>query len=262
MLALIAGRGTLPKVVAAAQTRPPLVCALEGAAPEGLSVDLSFRLERLGSFFALLKRRGVTRVCLAGGIDRPALDPLKLDLRTLALLPRILTALRRGDDGALRAALGLFERAGFEIVAAHEAAPGLLPSPGVPTQARPGPEAREEALLGDRVIAEMGRADLGQASIIRGASVLAREGDNGTDAMLRGLGYFARGAVLYKAPKPGQDRRVDLPTIGPGTADRVAEKALRGIIVEAGGVIVLEPAEVIRRLDRAGAFLWVREPGA
>lgn len=257
MLALIAGRGRLPRAVAEAQPETPLVCALDGHCPEGLTPDLTFRIERLGGLMATLQRRGISRICLCGGVDRPAIRPSAFDWRTLLLVPRIRRALGRGDDGALRGIIALFEDRGFSVIAAHEAAPGLLPPAGAPTTAQP--DAGSEARIGDRVIAEMGRADLGQACVIRGDAVVAREDDSGTDAMLRGLPQAAEGGILYKAPKPGQDRRADLPTIGPETAAGAIRAGLRGIVVEAGGVIVLDRAEVIRRLDEAGLWLWVRE---
>ncbi|ETX16632.1 phosphatidate cytidylyltransferase [Roseivivax halodurans JCM 10272] len=257
MLALIAGRGRLPRAVAEAQPEPPLVCALDGHRPEGLTPDLTFRIERLGGLMETLRRRGISRICLCGGVDRPTIRPSAFDWRTLLLVPRIRRALTRGDDGALRSIIALFEERGFTVIAAHEAAPDLLPPAGAPTTVQP--DARAEARLGDGVIAEMGRADLGQACVILGGGVIAREDDSGTDAMLRGLGPDARGGVLYKAPKPDQDRRADLPTIGPETASGAIRAGLRGIVIEAGGVIVLDRAEVIRRLDQAGLWLWVRK---
>ncbi|ETX30751.1 LpxI family protein [Roseivivax isoporae] len=258
-LALITGRGALPRAVAEAQTVPPLVCALSGHAPEGLVPDIVFRLERLGGLMARLRRRGVDRICLCGGIDRPRLSPFAFDLATLRLLPTIRRALRRGDDGALRLTVALFETAGFTVVGAHEAAPGLLPPAGVPTAAEPDGATRADVRAGDAILAEMGRADLGQACILRDGQALARERDSGTDAMIAGLGTAGRGAILFKAPKPGQDRRVDLPTIGPATAAAAVAAGLRGIVIEAGGVIVLDRDEVVRRLDAAGLFLWLRE---
>ena len=69
------------------------------------------------------------------------------------------------------------------------------------------------------------------------------------------------GAILYKAPKPGQDRRADLPTIGPKTVEGAARAGLRGIVVAAGGVIVLERARVIEMCAQAGLFLVVQDAG-
>ncbi len=259
MLALIAGRGRLPRAVAEAQAERPLVCVLDGHAPEGLAPDLSFRLERLGGLMARLRDRGVDRICLCGAVDRPEIRPLAFDFATIRMLPDLRRALGHGDDGALRGVIALFEARGFGVIAAHEAAPALLPDAGVPTRATPDPAAKVEAAAGDRVIEDMGRADLGQASVLKGRDTVAREDDSGTDAMLGRLGPEACGGVLYKAPKPGQDRRVDLPTIGPETAEGAIRAGLRGVVIEAGGVIVLDRAEVIRRLDDAGLWLWVRE---
>ncbi|WP_425100677.1 LpxI family protein [Tropicibacter sp. S64] len=258
MLALIAGRGALPPAVVAALPDAPLICALEGSEPDRLTADHVFRLERLGGFLNGLKRRGVTELCLCGSVDRPRLSLLRLDFATLKLVPGIKRALAHGDDGALRIVIALIEEAGFKVVAAHEVAPALLPPAGVLTRVQPDKEARHAAEEGDRVSLSQAREDLGQACVVRGGEVIAREGQDGTDAMLARM-EPSPGAVFYKATKPGQDRRADLPVIGPETARRVVELGLAGIVIEAGGVMVLDRAEVIRTLDKAGLFLWVRE---
>ena len=69
---------------------------------------------------------------------------------------------------------------------------------------------------------------------------------------------MGRGGVLFKAPKPDQDRRVDLPTIGPETARGVVVAGLDGIVIADRGVMVLDQQKVRDTLDRAGLFLWVR----
>ncbi len=294
MLALICGTGALPAAVAAAQDRPPLVCVLEGFAPDDLSADLTFRLEHLGTLLETLQTRGVSEICLCGAITRPVLYPAQIDAATQPLVPVIRAALGQGDDGALRAVIAVFEDSGFTLRAAHELAPGLLMGAGVPTLRSPGPQARadtQEALL---ALAEMGRRDIGQSCIVRDGSVVALEGQDGTDAMLKGQGHSMptpwdqgdplgwltdqagealqsaadwlsgpqapprAGGILFKAPKPGQDRRADLPTIGPRTAMAAAEAGLDGIVIEAEGVIVIEQGQVLQILDACAMFLWVR----
>ena len=59
----------------------------------------------------------------------------------------------------------------------------------------------------------------------------------------------------------GQDRRADLPVIGLGTPDAVSAAGLSGIVIEAGGVMVLDRARTVARCDQLGLFLWVREKG-
>ena len=58
-----------------------------------------------------------------------------------------------------------------------------------------------------------------------------------------------------KAPKPTQDRRFDLPSIGPVTAERAASAGLAGIAVIAGATIMAEPERLIEAADRAGIFV-------
>ncbi|WP_372612544.1 LpxI family protein [Aquicoccus sp.] len=264
MLALIAGRGYLPDKVVAALNEPPVICALADCLPDRLDPDLMFRLETLGTFLLTLGERGVSEVCFCGAIDRPSLDPAMLDAETRPLVPIFMEALAKGDDGALRAAIHLFERAGFAIRAAHEIAPEIVARAGIPTRRQPGTGHQDDADLGDHVLAEMGAADAGQACVIRKGKVVAREERAGTDAMLAGLANTAdgapgSGAILFKGPKPGQDRRIDLPTIGPGTAVAAAAAGCDGIVIEAGGVIVLDETRVIETLDARSMFLWVRE---
>ncbi|MBI1418018.1 MAG: DUF1009 domain-containing protein [Limimaricola sp.] len=267
MLALVAGTGELPAALVARLTEAGedvLICQPEGVAPElpASMPRLTFRLETLGSLIAALQNRGVGRVCMAGAVRRPVIDPALIDPATAPLLPRLTAALGQGDDGALRALIGIFEEAGLQVVAAHQIAPDLLPQTGIHTRATPDDAARAGAALGEATVAEMGRADLGQACVIGADRVIAREDEAGTDAMLATLGAVPPGAVLFKAPKPGQDRRADLPVIGPETARAAARAGLAGIVIEAGGVMVMNLAEVIEILNAAGLFLWVRPKGA
>jgi UDP-2,3-diacylglucosamine hydrolase len=68
----------------------------------------------------------------------------------------------------------------------------------------------------------------------------------------------ARAGLVYKAPKPGQDRRVDLPALGPQTVARAAAAGLGGIAWEAGGVILIDRAAMVDAAQAAGLFLWAR----
>ncbi|WP_108814182.1 LpxI family protein [Loktanella sp. Alg231-35] len=261
MLALIAGTGALPPALVACLPARPLICAMAGFAP-ALTPDVTFRIEHLGSFLANLKARGVDEVCMAGAVRRPDIDQTKIDAATLPLVPRIASAIAKGDDGALREIIGIFEEAGLAVRAAHQIAPGLLPDAGVPTKTIITDQTRDDAALAEQIIAQMGAADAGQACLVRGGHVLAREDQSGTDAMIAKFAPVdAKQAELFKAPKPTQDRRADLPVIGPDTARNAAAAGLAGIVIEAGGVMVLDQPKVLATLDAAGLFLWVRPKG-
>ena len=97
-LALIAGRGRLPRDVAAAQDAAPLICGYEGMLPDRVEAELTFRLETLGTLLVSLGERGITQVCFCGAIDRPTLDPNKLDAETLPLVPCAVRGVARCAD--------------------------------------------------------------------------------------------------------------------------------------------------------------------
>lgn len=262
--ALIAGQGALPGRIAAAMTArgedfvTAELMGFEADIPG--QRPISFRLERLVPFLDRLQDEGVTQVCMAGAVRRPQLEPDLFDPRTAMLLPSLLAALRPGDDGALRSILAMFEDHGFAIVGAEQLAPDLLPPTGVLTAQAPAARHQADAAVGEATVDRMGQDDSGQACIIADAAVIAQEGPEGTDALLR-TSLPAPGGILFKAPKPLQDRRVDLPVIGPGTAELAVAAGLAGLVIEAGGVMVLDLDRTLRILDDSGLFLWVRPKG-
>ena len=263
-LALLAGRGALPALVAEAAPGA-LVCEMEGTASDAPGERLPWRVERLGTLLAALRERGVDQVCPCGALHRPRLDLAAVDGATMPLLSRIASALPRGDDATLRAAVALFEEAGFSVVAAHELRPDLLPGEGV-LEGEVGEGDRRDAERAAAILAALGAADVGQGCVVAQGQCLAVEALPGTDHMLSvvaGLGSRrpdpGRGrGLLMKTPKPGQDRRVDLPSIGPGTVRAAAAAGLGGVVVEAGGVLVLGLDAVREAAREAELFLWVR----
>jgi len=295
MLALIAGTGDLPPALIARLAHKPIICAMQGHAPQ-MQPDIVFRLEHLGTLIKKLQGHGVTQICMAGAVQRPKIDPDAINEATKPLVPQIMAALQAGDDGALRVVISIFETAGFQVLAAHEIAPDLLPDAGVLTRLGPGEAEIADARVGETTIAAMGVGDIGQACIVRNGKVLAQEDASGTDAMMlrlatagnernspatgmpvadavaRAIMQDARpapgqpvnalGASLFKAPKPTQDRRADLPLIGIDTVRIAGAAGLGGIVIEAGGVMVLDLPAVIELLDVQGMFLWVRPKGA
>jgi hypothetical protein len=133
----------------------------------------------------------------------------------------------------------------------------------------PSPRDRADVARALKVIAALGPFDVGQAVVVANDHVLAVEAAEGTDNLLariaelrvQGRVTTAVGVgVLVKAPKPGQDRRFDLPAIGSRTIENVARAGLAGLAVAAGNTIVAEPAQVIAAADREKIFVvGVRE---
>lgn len=266
-IAVIAGSGALPSALVGAMADRPFVAAVDGFAPDGLTVDLTFRIERLVPFLKALEDRGVTTVTFAGAVRRPRLDPAMLDEGTAALLPRLMQAMAAGDDATLRAVLEIFTEWGFGIAGVAELAPALLPGPGV-LAGRITPRDEADATRAAAIVAALGAVDVGQGAVVVQGLCLGVEALPGTDALLAGVAGLRAGlrpdpaggpGLFYKGAKPGQDRRIDLPTLGPATLRAAAAAGLGGVAFEAGSVVCLDLAEMRRLAGELGLFLWARE---
>jgi UDP-2,3-diacylglucosamine hydrolase len=261
-LALIAGRGALPAALVAALPERPLICALDGFAPEGLTVDQIFRVERLALLLRALEEAGVTQVCFAGAVQRPRLDPALFDPQTAQMVPRLLAAMQAGDDATLREVIAIFEEADFAVVGVEAIAPALLPAAGL-LAGRTSPQDEADASRAALIVQALGAVDVGQGAVVARGLCLGVETLAGTDAMLAGVAALSadlrpKGGVFYKAAKPGQDRRIDLPTLGVETLRRVAAAGLSGLCFQAGSVICLDLPAMQAEAKALGLFLWAR----
>lgn len=263
-LALFAFAGALPQAIIEALAAPPVLCVMEGAEPDlpDTSGALSFRPETLGTLIQELQARGIRELCFAGAMRRPTLDPSRIDAATAPLVPKLMAAMGQGDDGTLRAVLALFEGAGFQIRGAHEIAPALLPPAGTT-----GPDVTQDterdAARAEQVMSVLSAADVGQACVVAKGQVIAVETAPGTDWMLGTLqklptGVSCKGGTLFKAPKANQDRRIDLPVIGPDTLRGAAAAGLSAVVIKADGVMVLAQSECADLARELGISLWVR----
>jgi UDP-2,3-diacylglucosamine hydrolase len=262
--AIIAGAGALPAAVVAQMTDKPLIAALDGSAPTGLTPDITFRVERLIPFLNHLLDQGVTKVCFAGAVQRPNLDPSLFDPLTAQMVPRLLAAMQAGDDATLREVLKIFEEFDLEILGAAEIVPSLTPDAGL-LAGKTSAQDEADATRAAAIVQALGAVDVGQGAVVQAGICLAVETITGTDAMLgqcalipQGLRLKTTKGLFYKAPKPGQDLRVDMPTIGLQTLDMVQKAGLGGIAFQAGGVILLDRDAMVERANALGLFLWSR----
>jgi DUF1009 family protein len=262
-LGIIAGGGDLPRRLieaARASGRPHYILAIKNQADltldDGTPHDW-VRLGAAGKGLDLLRANQVQDVVFAGRIKRPSLGAMMPDARMARFLAKI-AGKSLGDDGLLRAVVAEFEAEGFRVVGVDSLQADLLVAEGQLGRHEPDAVAQADIRHGIRIARAIGALDIGQAVVVQQGIVLGVEGIEGTDSLIERCGGLRRegpGGVLVKAKKPGQERRVDLPTIGPETVARAAAAGLRGIAVEAEQALILDRAAVIAEADRLGLFL-------
>jgi hypothetical protein len=275
-LALVCGGGSLPLAVAdhvTARGRRVLLFPLRGAAkPEDYAVreHTWVHVGQFGKLMRIARGQGSREIVLIGALVRPSLWSIRPDWTALKSLPQIVAAFRGGDNHLLSNVARLVEQQGFTVRGAHEVAPEVLAPRGPLGRLRPSTDDETDIALALEYLAAAGRFDIGQAAVVVHRHIVAVEAAEGTDGMLARVAALraegrirAAKGVLVKAPKPQQDRRFDLPSIGPMTIEAAARAGLAGVAVVAGETVVAEPAALVEAADRAGLFvIGVDGPGA
>jgi DUF1009 family protein len=269
-LGLIAGGGDLPVHVAEAAARNGrlgCVIALDGFADATRYCEPEIcGIAQLGRALKLLETHECDSVCFAGIVKRPDFSKLKPDLKGISFLPAAIAAAGKGDDALLRALVGVFEGEGLQVVGVDEIAEDLVAKAGLIGSLSPDDGARADAEKALEIASLIGAADIGQGAVVADGLVLAVEAQEGTDAMLErvaGLPIEIRGGgarrcgVLAKRPKPGQERRVDLPVIGVSTVLGAAKAGLAGLAAPSGGALILGRDAVANAADQHGLFVWI-----
>lgn len=269
-LGIAAGSGPMPVALAEAARsagRDVFIIGIKGAAEKEIErfPHAWVGIGAMGEFVRLLKEERCEDVVLIGPLRRPSLASIIPDKLGRQIMPRVARWMLQGDDGLLRGiAAYLEEEHGLRVVGAHEIAREMLTPPALLTSAAPNEADERDIDVAIRATLAIGALDIGQGSVASRGIVLALEAAEGTDAMLErvaGLPAHLRGregereGVLVKLSKPGQERRVDLPTLGLTTVEKVAAAGLAGIAAEAGGTLLVDSEAVARAANKAGIFV-------
>jgi DUF1009 family protein len=255
-IGLIAGGGGFPllfaesarraghRVVAAAH-----VNSTDKALERAVDACTWVKLGQFGKIVEALKAGGATRTVLLGAVTKKRffIDLLP-DAIGLELLARVAV---RSDDNLLRGVASILEERGMPVMDPTPFLSGALAPEGVLGREEPTQEEWADARYGMELARSIGRLDLGQTVVIKDRCAVAVEALEGTDACIRRGGELSSRPVVAKAVKPQQDRRFDLPAVGPRTITVMAEAGCRVLAVEAGGTLVMDRPELVRLADKA-----------
>lgn len=263
-LGILAGSGQLPARIAQACRdggREYFVVAFKDQADKGAFADdphVWVRLGAVGKAIEHLRDAGCEELVMAGVVRRPSFAALRPDMWLTGFFAKS-GAQSLGDGNLLKTLIQTLEDSeGFRIVGADSLLPELLAVKGVYGGVKPDRQAEDDIQCGLEAARDIGRRDIAQGAVAQLGEVLAVEDENGTDALLsevRKLRLDGPGGVLVKIRKPGQEYRVDLPTIGTATIEAASRAGLRGIAVEAGGALIIDRQAMIEAADEAGIFV-------
>jgi DUF1009 family protein len=259
-LAILAGGGRLPILIAESlRSRGEAVhiVAIRGEADAAIAdyPHTWVGWAQLGRTLRTIRTYGDGRVVIAGGVSRPNLASLRPDFGLIRHAPAIARILAAGGDNAvLTRVIAFFEAQGICVLGVQDVAPDLV-AITTPSGLQTAVNNDADCALAFDILARLSDLDVGQGIVVSAGRILAIEGVDGTDRMLArlaqsfgGLGQGSDG-VLVKAPKTGQELRIDMPTIGPKTITGVAAAGLTGVTVAAGHALILERADVVRRAN-------------
>lgn len=273
-VAILAGGGHVPVEAAIAANQSGHAVLVVGVAGEADLSDLPPDIEntqvewgQIGGLMKLLDEHETDKLIIVGGIaKRPDYRSLQLDWGTVQMLPKILTAvLAGGDSSVLEKIAGLFSERGFALAGVHEVAPSLLAGEGRLAGPKASTRLEDDAKHAARAAWTAGHLDMGQGAVVVNGRVVAMEGAEGTDALLQRVcdmraakRFSAKGAsgVLAKCLRPRQDRRMDVPVIGPQTIIHAHAAELAGLLLEADGVLISKREETFALCKQYGIALW------
>ncbi len=263
ILGIIAGAGRAPEILVEHCLHkgiPFALCGIAGVTDthflecyRGESIPLG----QAGKLIQFLKSQNVSDLVLTGALQRPDWNKIQVDARGLRFITHILIKKTLGDDALLRLVREELESEGFRVKGIQDYAPELLAPEGSLSAIHPTNADYKSVKMGWNTAHFHGSQDKGQAVVVQGDTIIGFEDKSGTDALIDKVTPFMnqRGPILVKACKPQQDRNLDLPTIGPNTVQRCADKGFIGIGIEAGATLIIDKEKVIDLCNQNNLFL-------
>ncbi len=278
-LGIIAGNGDLPKEIARIQQESGGKCFIASldsklvAQDEFNNPNLSeskdtnivcefFSLGSVSSIINFFKQHSVKEIVIIGGIDRPDLNSLKVDLSGSILLAKILKQKILGDDNILKIVSNYIESKGFRVISPQKLLGSRKYHIDIVTNQSPSNQDKIDIKIGSQILYSLGHLDVGQSVIVYNGRVIGIEGAEGTDNLISRcapLRKATNGGVLVKMSKSSQDMRLDVPVIGPMTVNLLSDYNFNGIAIEKTGVIIANPEKTQSILNDSKLFLTALE---
>ena len=265
MLGIIAGETSLPKY---------LINKLIKNNSKFLILDLtksnnfkkyansySLKITQLGKAISILNKNNCKKIIFIGKVKRPEISLLKFDKKVFFYLPRLYSAFKKGDGSILKEIIKIFNENKIKVLNSMKFTPELVFNEKNINNIKVSNLDKTSINKGIQIIKTLSKFDIGQSVVINNGYVLAIEGPEGTDEMIKRSGYLSKKlklknkSILIKFPKAGQDLRVDLPTLGLDTVKNCIKANIKGIAVKRSQNIILERDKIFNLTKKNNFFI-------
>ena len=257
-IAIIAGAGRFPFYAAQEAKRQGygvVGVGIRGWADPALAAQVDAYEEvvlgQLGRLIERLASHGVRQAIMAGKVTKEVLLDQRTEFDAEAL--SVLRHVREASVPALLGAIGSrLAKEGITLLDSSTFLKANLCPAGVLTQRGPTAVEEEDIRIGLQAARGLAALDIGQTVVVKQRVVVAVEALEGTDAAIRRAHELAGDhLVVVKTGSPQQDRRLDLPVVGPQTVATLRACGATCLAVEAGMTLLLERDTLIADADAA-----------
>jgi len=220
----------------------------------------SVSIGEFGKIISILKDNKCKKVLFAGRVSKPNFSKLKLDLKGIYYMPRIIKASKVGDAAILKEIISIFKQQSIKTISSISFNPELSLKKGNYSKINPNKEDKKDIKKAIIILNKLGKYNFSQGTVVRNNKVIAIEGRDGTEKMLKkckSKKYRNKG-VLVKFPKKKQDLRIDLPTVGLKTLKQCSKAGLKGIVLKNKQNIFLDRNKCLDWANKNKMFITVK----
>ena len=220
----------------------------------------SISIGQFGKIIKILKKNKCKKVLFAGKVTKPNFSKLKLDLKGIYYIPRIIKASKLGDAAILKEIIKILSKLSIKTISSISFNPELSLKRGNYSKIKPSKEDKRDIVKAIKTLNKLSNFNYSQGTVVRNKKIIAIEGKDGTEKMLKKCKRkkIRNVGVLVKFPKKKQDLRVDLPTVGLKTLKQCKIAGLKGIVLKSKCNVFLERNVCINFANKNGMFIKVK----
>ncbi len=220
----------------------------------------SISIGQFGKIINILKKNKCKKVLFAGKVTKPNFSKFKLDLKGIYYIPRIIKASKLGDAAILKEIIKILSQLSIKTISSISFNPELSLKRGNYSKIIPSKEDKRDIVKAIKTLNKLSNFNYSQGTVVRNKKIIAIEGKDGTEKMLKKCKRkkFSNVGVLVKFPKKKQDLRVDLPTVGLKTLKQCKIAGLKGIVLKSKYNVFLERNKCINFANKNRMFIKVK----